>query len=94
MVALGTLEEAPFRSSSHTWVIVGVALLVACTEVGQKRKDSRETIWGLWLADGLMLQHTWAAFLGLPEILVAEEEEGRGPGTARREIAGTFGDGC
>lgn len=46
------------------------------------------------VADGVMLQHMWAPFLELPEILVAEEEEGRGLVGARREIAGTLGDGC
>lgn len=45
---MGTLEKTSFWSSSHTWVTVRMALLVACTEVGQKR-NSREAIWGLWL---------------------------------------------
>ena len=31
------------------------------------------------VAAGVMLQHMWAPFLELPEILVAEEEAGRGP---------------
>ena len=46
------------------------------------------------VADGVMLHHMWAPFLELPEILVAEEEEGRGLIGTRRETAGTLGDGC
>ena len=46
------------------------------------------------VADGVMPQHVWPPFLELPEILVAEEEEGRGPVGAGRETAGTLGDGC
>lgn len=43
------------------------------------------------VVDRVMLSHMCAPFLELPEILVAEEEEGRGPVGARRETAGTLG---
>ena len=33
----------------HTQVTVGMAFLEAGIELGQKRKNSKDAIWGLWL---------------------------------------------
>lgn len=90
MVALGTWDGRCLQSGNHTQVTVGMALLAAGTELGQERKNLKKPYGdcGCWVT----LQHMWGSLWNSQEILVAEEE-GRGPVGARRETAGTLGDG-